>query len=87
MVTPLRYDSKTKLNDLFINSIWKPVSKPDTRAHLNPEDADESCVWMKKGFKTGEGRWPKLEVSINITCCTPSNFILSYYCHNKLIYF
>ena len=41
MVTPLRYDSKTKLNDLFINSIWKPVSKPDTRAHLNPEDADE----------------------------------------------
>ncbi len=41
MVTPLRYNPKPKLNDLFINSLWQPVGNPDTRAYLNPEDADE----------------------------------------------
>lgn len=41
MVTTLRYNPTTKLNEWFINSLWQPVGDPDTRAYLNPEDADK----------------------------------------------
>jgi len=41
MITPLRYNAKSELNDSFIKSLWVPVGHPDTRSYLKPEDADE----------------------------------------------
>jgi hypothetical protein len=41
MVNVLRYNAQNEFNDSFIHSLRQPVGHPDTRAYLNPADADE----------------------------------------------
>ena len=41
MVNVLRYNAQNEFNDSFIHSLRQSVGHPDTRAYLNPADADE----------------------------------------------